>query len=113
MQNLDVQLMQTLWENTYRAMITTENNEYLATLRLIVTVPQDRENVPEDAPEVPAQLFVLVEDSVMKVEDIIDFETEISAKLRKTFQESIPHVYFFYPSPKEMLMKEAEPAPVN
>lgn len=113
MQNLQVQLMQTLWENTYRAMITSENNEYLATLRLVVTVPKDREELPEDAPEVPAQLFVLVEDSVMRVEDVIDFETEISARLRKLFQESIPHVYFFYPSPKEMLAKEEEPAPVN
>lgn len=103
----DVNLLNTLWQNTYRASVKNQNEEYVATLRLIVNLPKDRHEVPENAPEVPAQLYVLVEDATLTSEDIIEFETSMSQILMEKFKHSIPQVFFFYPSPEDMLSKTA------
>lgn len=104
--NLQLTLLATLWENTYRASITNENNEYLATLRLIVSVPKDKSEIPDDAPEVAPQLYVLIEDATISSKQIIDFETALYRILDDKFQKSMRHIFFFYPSPEDMLSKE-------
>lgn len=100
---LKVELLATLWENTYRAMVTDENGNYVATVRVIVNVPVDRELLPPNAPTVSPQLFVLVEDAVLSSKDVIDFETKMSAILIDKFKKQIPQCYFFYPSPQDIL----------
>ncbi len=100
---IKVELLATLWENTYRAMITDENGNYLATIRVIVNVPIDRNLLPDNAPEVPPQMFILVEDSVLASTQVIDFETALSSILITKFKKQIPQCYFFYPSPHDML----------
>ena len=39
MKNLFVKLMATLWENTYRIVINDQNDQYVATGRVIVNIP--------------------------------------------------------------------------
>ena len=104
--NVNVKMMATLWENTYRMMVTDQNNNYLASARLIVSIPLPPEALPEGAPEVEPQLTVLVEDGVMSSDDIIQFETLLSAKLREKFQYKINTLFFFYPSPEDVLSKQ-------
>lgn len=101
--NVDIQLMATLWENTYRGALKDQNGNYLGTVRVIVNVPLPPEQLPENAPQVPPQLLVLVEDAVLKADDIIDFETLFSVKIRERFKNQIDHVFFFYPSPEDAL----------
>lgn len=103
--NLQVKLMKTLWENTYRAMVQDIEGTYVATVRLVVTVPLSPELRPADAPDVEPQLFVLVEDGAMQSADIIDFETTMAAILEEKFHYQIPRCFFFYPSPEDMLSK--------
>lgn len=103
--NVNVKMMATLWENTYRMMVTDQNNNYLASARLIVSIPLPPEALPEGAPEVEPQLTVLVEDGVMSSDDIIQFETLLSAKIRENFQYEINTLFFFYPSPEDVLSK--------
>ncbi len=100
-----MKMVATLWENTYRAALTNERNEYLATVRIIVNIPISRENLPENAPEVEPQLFVLVEDATLQSSEIIDFETSFTPSIREKFRYEIPHVFYFYPSPEDMLNK--------
>ena len=50
MKNLFVKLMATLWENTYRAVVTDQNDQYVATARVIVNIPLSREVLPDNAP---------------------------------------------------------------
>lgn len=107
----NVELMATLWGNTYRAMVTNDKGEYIATLRLIVNLPRDRSEVPAEAPEVPPQLFVLVEDAVIQSSEIISLETAVSKILLEKFENQIPQCFFFYPSPEDMLSKTSEIQP--
>lgn len=102
-------LMRTLWDRTYRATVFNERDEYVATLRIILGIPLPADQVPENAPEVSDYLTVLVEDTVIKPEDIIAFEETISQTLiakssSETFRPS--HSLFFYPSPSEVLLKD-------
>ena len=48
-----LQIARTLWHNTYRGKITNENGEYIATIRVILGIPLERSEVPDNAPEVP------------------------------------------------------------
>ena len=96
--NLDIQLMATLWENTYRAAIKDQNGNYVASVRIIVNVPLSPDRLPPNAPKADPQLFVLVEDAVMESEDIIQFETLLSVHIREKFKNEIDQIYFFYPS---------------
>ncbi len=102
-------LMRTLWDRTYRATIFNERDEYVATIRIILGVPLPAEQIPDNAPEVHDYLTVLVEDTVIKPEDIIAFEESVSQTLiakstSDTFQPT--HTLFFYPSPSEVLLKD-------
>ena len=106
--NVELQLMATLWEHTYRAAMKDHNGNYLATARLIVNVPLPPEALPENAPTVGPQLFVLVEDAVLNSDDLIDFETIVAARLREKFKHEIDHIFFFYPSPEDVLSKTIE-----
>lgn len=103
--NLQMNVLATLWENTYRAMVTNNGETYVATVRIIISVPLSEEDRPANAPEVEPQMYVLVEDAVLDAKDIIDFETVLAALLREKFRYQIPHVFFFYPSPEDMLSK--------
>lgn len=103
--NIRLQMMATLWENTYRVIITGEKDEYVATVRAIVNIPLDPTMLPENAPTVDPQLLVLVEDFVFEAKDIIPFETSLAALLQERFKYQIPHVFFYYPSPEDVLQK--------
>ncbi|SUP40916.1 hypothetical protein [Veillonella criceti] len=103
MKNFYVKLMATLWENTYRAVITDQNEQYAATARVIVNIPLPPEALPPNAPQVEAQLLVLVEDGTISPEDLIEFETILAAKIREKFQYEISTVFFYYPSPEDVL----------
>ena len=59
--NLDIQLMATLWENTYRAAIKDQNGNYVA-----------------------------------------------SVHIREKFKNEIDQIYFFYPSPEDVLNKTVD-----
>lgn len=102
-------MMRTLWQNTYRATVFNIKDEYTATLRIILSIPLPKEEIPENAPEVQDYITVMVEDTVIKPQDIIAFEEFISNMLvarsaSEQFQPS--HCIFFYPSPSEVLLKD-------
>ena len=103
--NLNVKLMATLWENTYRAMLTNENDQCVATARIVVNLPLPEDQVPEGAPEVQPQLLVLVEDGDLKADELIEFETILAAKVREKFNYEIMTVFFYYPIPEDVLNK--------
>ncbi len=107
-----LQIARTLWHNTYRGKITNENGEYIATIRVILGIPLDRSEVPENAPEVPPYLNVQVEDAILSVEDLIPFEAALSEILLGQLQNEyfVPeYCHFFYPSPSELLTRPATP----
>ncbi|MBS4912768.1 MAG: hypothetical protein KHZ77_01220 [Veillonella sp.] len=104
-ENLSLQVFATLWENTYRVVAYNQNEEYTATARVIVSIPLSGDALPPNAPEAEPQLHVLVEDSLINAEQIIEFETIFAAKLREKFQYNINTIFFFYPSPEDMLNK--------
>ena len=106
--NLDIQLMATLWEHTYRAAIKDQNRNYVASVRIIVNVPLSPDRLPQNAPKADPQLFVLVEDAVMDSADIIQFETLLSVHIREKFKNEIDQIYFFYPSPEDVLNKTVD-----
>lgn len=103
---VELQMMATLWENTYRAVMKDQSDNYLATARIIVNVPLSKEELPEGAPEVGPQLLVLVEDGVMESKDILDFENLTVIQLREKFKHQIEHIFFYYPSPEDVLSKQ-------
>ena len=97
-------LMRTLWENTYRSTVFNYKEEYVATLRLIFSIPLDRSEVPENAPEVAPVIIVLVEDTILSPLVIVDFEQAMSPILAKrlvseNFQPD--RIMYFYPSPAD------------
>lgn len=105
MLNLSLQIMATLWENTYRVAVYDEKQTYVATARVIVSVPLQAEELPPEAPQVEPQLQVLMEDCLIDSNELIEFETIMAAKLREKFQYHINTMYFFYPSPEDTLNK--------
>lgn len=104
--NMKLKLMSTLWENTYRVAIEDGQGGYIATVRAVVNVPIAPSELPPNAPQVEPQLFVLVEDFKFCANDIIRFETTLSDLLREKFRYEIPHIFFFYPSPQDVLNQE-------
>ena len=58
-----IDLMRTLWENTYRGTVFDYKEQYVATIRLILSIPLDRSEVPENAPEVNPSVIVLIDPS--------------------------------------------------
>ena len=101
--NLDIQLMATLWEHTYRAAIKDQNGNYVASVRIIVNVPLSPDRLPQNAPKADPQLFVLMDSA-----DIIQFETLLSVHIREKFKNEIDQIYFFYPSPEDVLNKTVD-----
>lgn len=105
MKNLFVKLMATLWENTYRIVINDQNDQYVATGRVIVNIPLSPDELPPNAPEVEPQLLVLVEDGDLDSNNLIEFETILAAKIREKYNYEIMTVFFYYPSPEDVLNK--------
>lgn len=107
---MQVQLARTLWINTYRGKATNEAGEYLATMRIIPSLPLSREEVPENAPEVKPYLSVLIEDAVITSKELLEFETLLSKILIHKFKEFSPELcQFFYPSLPEMWQESTNP----
>ena len=69
-----LRLARTLYENVYHAMLYNENQQPIGDLEIIPNIPLDRSQVPEDAPEVPAYLLVIVKDADINKDNLIDFE---------------------------------------
>ena len=59
--------------------------------------------LPENAPQVEPQLLVLVEDFDFEADKIINFETTLSDSIKRKFRYEIPHIFFYYPSPHDVL----------
>ena len=104
--NMKLKMMSTLWENTYRVAIEDGQGGYISTVRVIVNVPLSPNELPPNAPRVEPQLFVLVEDFNFNSSALIRFETTLSDLLREKFRYEIPHIFFFYPSPHDVLTQE-------
>ena len=78
-----LRLARTLYENVYHAMLYNENQQPIGDLEIIPNIPLDRSQVPEDAPEVPAYLLVIVKDADINKDNLIDFEERASYALPK------------------------------
>lgn len=105
-----IDFMRTLWENTYRGTIFDAMDNYVATIRMILGIPLDREQLPENAPEVAPLVTVLVEDTILTPKDVLDFETVISRVIIKKASSEYFHpdrCMFFYPSPADVFEDEA------
>ena len=50
----------------------------------------------------------IVEDAIMDSADIIQFETLLSVHIREKFKNEIDQIYFFYPSPEDVLNKTVD-----
>lgn len=99
-----IDLMRTLWENTYRGTIFNYKEEYVATVRLILSIPLDRSEVPENAPEVAPNVIVLVEDTILSPIEVIEFEQAMSKIIAKKVSNEYfypDRIMYFYPSPEE------------
>ena len=99
-----IDLMRTLWQNTYRGTVFDSADSYVATIRLFFGIPLDRSEVPKDAPQVNPYISVIVEDTVLRPIDVLDFEEAASRIIvrmasSKYFQPD--RCMFFYPSPAE------------
>lgn len=97
-----IRLARMLWINMYRAQVLDAAGEYLATLRLIPAIPLDREEVPDDAPEVAPYLLVLVEDAVFSPEEMVEAESGLAEMLMAKMAQpdfNPAHCQFAYPSP--------------
>ena len=101
--NMKLKMMATLWDNTYRVAIDDGQGKYIVTARVVVNVPLPPEVLPENAPQVEPQLLVLVEDFDFGADKIINFETTLADLLREKFRYEIPHIFFYYPSPQDVL----------
>lgn len=104
--DLTVKLSRTLWYNTYRAKVENTAGEYIASIRIIPTVPLDREEVPEDAPEAIPLLVVMVDDGVVTTDDLVSFEAKLAPLLLEKFKRDDfkpEFCQYFYPSPMSML----------
>ena len=97
--NMKLKMMATLWDNTYRVAIDDGQGKYIGTVRVVVNVPLPPEALPENAPQVEPQLLVLVEGA----DKIINFETTLADLFREKFRYEIPHIFFYYPSPQDVL----------
>ena len=69
-----IDLMRTLWENTYRGTVFDYKEQYVATIRLILSIPLDRSEVPENAPKVNPSVIVLIEDTILSPLEVVEFE---------------------------------------
>ena len=84
-----IEMMRTLWENNFRGTIFDYRDSYVATVRLIFSIPLDREEVPENAPVVDPMIFVLVEDTVLKPIEVVAFEEAMTPILAKKLASNV------------------------
>lgn len=108
-----IDLMRTLWENTYRGTIFDYKEQYVATIRIVFSIPLDRSEVPDNAPVVAPAVIVLVEDTTITPLQIVDFEQALSKIIMKKVMSEYfrpDRIMFFYPSPTDA---NTETSPVN
>lgn len=99
-----IDLMRTLWENTYRGTVFDYKEQYVATIRLILSIPLDRSEVPENAPEVNPSVIVLIEDTILSPLEVVEFEQIMSKIITKKVSSEYFHpdrIMYFYPSPSD------------
>jgi hypothetical protein len=104
-----LKLARTLWYNTYRGQVTDESGNYIATVRLIPTLPLERAELPPDAPEAAPYLIVLVEDGAFEATDLTEFESKLSDLLLVQMAQTgfePEYCQFAYPSPPHTLSEQ-------
>lgn len=99
-----IDLMRTLWENTYRGTVFDYKEQYVATIRLILSIPLDRSEVPENAPKVNPSVIVLIEDTILSPFEVVEFEQIMSKIITKKVSSEYfqpDRIMYFYPSPSD------------
>jgi len=99
-----IDLMRTLWENTYRGTVFDYKEQYVATIRLILSIPLDRSEVPENAPKVNPSVIILIEDTILSPLEVVEFEQIMSKIITKKVSSEYFHpdrIMYFYPSPSD------------
>lgn len=99
-----IDLMRTLWENTYRGTVFDYKEQYVATIRLILSIPLDRSEVPENAPKVNPSVIVLIEDTILSPLEVVEFEQIMSKIITKKVSSEYfqpDRIIYFYPSPSD------------
>ena len=99
-----IDLMRTLWENTYRGTVFDYKEQYVATIRLILSIPLDRSEVPENAPKVNPSVIVLIEDTILSPLEVVEFEQIMSKIITKKVSSEYfqpDSIMYFYPSPSD------------
>ena len=84
-----IDLMRTLWENTYRGTVFDYKEQYVATIRLILSIPLDRSEVPENAPNVNPSVIVLIEDTILSPLEVVNLNKLCPRSSRKKYQVNI------------------------
>ena len=100
-----IDLMRTLWENTYRGTVFDYKEQYVATIRLILSIPLDRSEVPENAPKVNPSVIVLIEDTILSPLEVVEFEQIMSKIITKKVSSEYfqpDRIMYFYPSPSDV-----------
>ena len=101
-EKVTIKVAKTLYHNTYRCTVLNEQSETKALLKVIPQLPLSREEIPENAPEVPPFLLVVVEDADIDQNNLIHFEESVSVALINRFatENTVPtNCQFVYPSP--------------
>ena len=99
-----IDLMRTLWENTYRGTVFDYKEQYVATIRLILSIPLDRSEVPENAPKVNPSVIVLIEDTILSPLEVVEFEQIMSKIITKKVSSEYfqpDRIMYLYPSPSD------------
>lgn len=99
-----IDLMRTLWENTYRGTVFDYKEQYVATIRLILSIPLDRSEVPENAPKVNPSVIVLIEDTILSPLEVVEFEQIMSKIITKKVSSEYfqpDRIMYFYLSPSD------------
>lgn len=99
-----IDLMRTLWENIYRGTVFDYKEQYVATIRLILSIPLDRSEVPENAPKVNPSVIVLIEDTILSPLEVVEFEQIMSKIITKKVSSEYfqpDRIMYFYPSPSD------------
>ena len=99
-----IDLMRTLWENTYRGTVFDYKEQYVATIRLILSIPLDRSEVPENAPEVNPSVIVLIEDTILSPLEVVEFDQIMSKIITKKVSSEYlqpDRFIYFYSSPSD------------
>ena len=99
-----IDLMRTLWENTYRGTVFDYKEQYVATIRLILSIPLDRSEVPENAPKVNPSVIVLIEDTILSPLEVVEFEQIMSKIITKKVSSEYfqpDRIMYFYTSPSD------------